>query len=168
MGIGGTIVPYFITEMIAKERVEEIVRGKLKGNMFLVDVTVSPSNSIHVELDDMEGLTIDQCVEVSRHIESSLNRDEEDYSLEVSSPGIDHYFKVNQQFRRNLGRSVQVTTLQGEDWKGKLLEAGENGITMEVEVTEKTENGKKKQKFLKYMQLDYPEIKKAKVIISFK
>ena len=154
--------------MIAKERIEEIIAGKLKEEMFLVDVTVSPSNSIHVEMDAMGGLTIDHCVEMSRHIESCLDREEEDYSLEVSSPGIDQYFKVNLQYRRNLGRQLQVTTLQGEQWKGKLLEAGVEGIVLEAEVTEQVEKGKKKQKMLKAMPLNYSDIKKAKVIISFK
>ena len=136
--------------------------------MFLVDVTVSPSNSIHVEMDAMDGLTIDQCVEMSRHIESFLNRDEEDYSLEVSSPGIDQFFKVNRQFYRNVGRDLQILTLQGDEYKGKLLGAGDSGIILEIQTTEKSESGKKKQKVLKTFPLSYAEIKKAKVIISFK
>ena len=105
--------------------------------MFLVDVTVSPANMIHVELDCMDGLTIDQCVEISRYIENQLDREEEDFGLEVSSPGIDQYFKVNRQFFKNVGRELMVTTLQNEEVKGKLVEAGENGITMEAMVKEK-------------------------------
>ncbi len=154
--------------MIARERVEEIVRGKLKEKMFLVDVTVSPSNSIHVEMDAMDGLTIEQCVEMSRYIESCMDREEEDYSLEVSSPGIDQYFKVDLQYSRNIGRTLLVITHQGEELKGKLLEAGETGILLETEAVEAAEKGKKKHKFLKALPLGYPEIKRAKVIISFK
>jgi len=154
--------------MIARERVEELVRGKLKEKMFLVDVTVSPSNSIHVEMDAMDGLTIDQCVEMSRYIESCIDREEEDFSLEVSSPGIDQYFKVDLQYLRNIGRTLLVITHQGEEFRGKLLEAGESGILLETEVVEPAEKGKKKQKLLKAMPLGYSDIKRAKVIISFK
>jgi len=136
--------------------------------MFLVDVTVSPTNVIHVELDCMEGLTIDHCVEISRYIENQLDREEEDFGLEVSSPGIDQYFKVNRQYQRNVGRELMVTNLQNEEFKGKLVDAGESGITLEILVKEKSEDGKRKQLVKKIRSLSYPEIKKAKVIISFK
>jgi ribosome maturation factor RimP len=154
--------------MIAREKIVNLVNEKLHENMFLVDVTVSPANVIQVELDCMEGLTIDQCVEISRYIENQLDRDEEDFGLEVSSPGIDQYFKVNLQYHRNVGRELMVTTRQNEELKGKLVEAGENGITLEVIVKEKSEDGKRKQMVKINRLLGYPEIKKAKVIISFK
>jgi ribosome maturation factor RimP len=154
--------------MIAREKIVNLVNEKLQENMFLVDVTVSPANVIQVELDCMEGLTIDQCVEISRHIENQLDRDEEDFGLEVSSPGIDQYFKVNLQYHRNVGRELMVTTRQNEELKGKLVEAGESGITLEVHVKEKSEDGKRKQIVKINRSLGYPEIKKAKVIISFK
>jgi ribosome maturation factor RimP len=154
--------------MIGREKIVNLVNEKLQENMFLVDVTVSPANVIHVEVDCMDGLTIDQCVGISRHIESHLDRDEEDFGLEVSSPGIDQYFKVNRQYHRNVGRELMVTTLQDEEFKGRLLEAGESGITLELVMKEKSEDGKGKQMVKKSRSLGYSEIKKAKVIISFK
>jgi ribosome maturation factor RimP len=154
--------------MIEREKIVNLVNGKLRENMFLVDVTVSPANMIHVEVDCMDGLSIDHCVEISRYLENQLDREEEDFGLEVSSPGIDQYFKVIRQYHKNVGRELMVTTLQNEEWKGVLVEAGESGITMEVSVKEKSEDGKKKQVVKKTLSLGYPEIKKAKVIISFK
>jgi ribosome maturation factor RimP len=154
--------------MIEQEKIVRLVNEKLQENMFLVDVTVSPANVIHVELDCMDGLTIDQCVEISRYIENQLNRDEEDFGLEVSSPGIDQYFKVNHQFIKNIGRELMVITLQNEELKGKLIEAGESGIKLEVLVKEKTEGGKKNQTVKRTFSFGYTEVKKAKVIISFK
>jgi ribosome maturation factor RimP len=154
--------------MIEREKIVNLVNEKLQDNMFLVDVTVSPTNVIHVELDCMEGLTIDHCVEISRYIENQLDREEEDFGLEVSSPGIDQYFKVNRQYQRNVGRELMVTNLQNEEFKGKLVDAGESGITLEILVKEKSEDGKRKQLVKKIQSLSYPEIKKAKVIISFK
>jgi ribosome maturation factor RimP len=154
--------------MIAREKIVNLVNEKLQENMFLVDVTVSQGNVIHVELDCIDGLTIDQCVVISRHIENQLDRDEEDFGLEVSSPGIDQYFKVNRQYDRNVGRELMVTTQQNEELKGKLLEAGESGITLELLIKEKSEDGKRKQMVKINQSLGYSEIKKAKVIISFK
>lgn len=153
--------------MIDKEKIAEIVNGKLEENMFLVDVTVSPGNVIHVELDCMGGLSVDQCARISRHIESQLDRETEDFELEVSSPGIDQYFKVKQQYDKNVGRELAVTTTGNEEFRGKLVEAAENGISLEIRVKEKTETGKK-QTATKILSLGFEEIKKAKVIISFK
>jgi ribosome maturation factor RimP len=166
--IGGTIVPYFVTEMIAKEKIESIVSGKLEEKMFLVDVTVNAKNVIHVIIDSMDGLTIDQCVAMSRYIESHFDRQNEDFELEVSSPGVDQYFKVNRQFHKNTGRELEVITREHAEIRGKLTVADEEGITLETETVEATENRKKKQLVKKCLFLKYEDIEKAKVIISFK
>jgi len=160
--------PILLQRMIAKQKIVSLVEEKLENDMFLVDASVSPSNVIHVEIDSFDGLTIDQCVAVSRFIESHLDREEEDFELQVSSPGIDQYFKVKPQYQKNIGRELNVTTQQDAECIGKLIEAGENGISLEVRVKEKPEGGKKKQTVIKTLSLDYENIKKAKVIISFK
>ena len=154
--------------MIAEEKIRELVNSKLRDDLFLVDVRVSPANVIHVELDSMEGITIDQCVEFSRYIQDHLDRDAEDFELEVSSPGIDQYFKVRQQFRKNVGRELSLTSFLNEEYKGRLTDADDKKITLEVLVKEKSENSKKKETVRKTVLFDYDEIKKAKVIISFK
>ena len=110
---GGAIKLLFfvlkILPMIDKNVVTGIVLQWLEGkDYFLVDVTVSPDDKIVVEIDHAEGVWIDDCVELSRYIESNLNRDEEDYELEVGSAGIGQPFKVLQQYVINKGKEVEV------------------------------------------------------------
>ena len=95
--------------MIDKNKVTRIVEEWLEGkDYFLVDVTISPDDKIVVEIDHAEGVWIDDCVELSRYIESKLNRDEEDYELEVGSAGIGQPFKVFQQYTIHVGKDVEV------------------------------------------------------------
>jgi ribosome maturation factor RimP len=166
--LGGTIVPYFITEMIAIEKISEWISEKLDKNMFLVDLRVSADNSISVEIDSYEGISIDACVEMSRHIESHLNRDEEDFALKVSSPGLGQYFKVKQQYVKNVGRELEIVTLDGKEYKGILKEAGERSISVEIEEKEKIDGQKKSQLVKRDFFIDYENINKARVVISFK
>jgi ribosome maturation factor RimP len=154
--------------MIARESIIELVKGKLTGNMFLVDVMVSPSNVIHIEIDNHDGLTIDQCAELNRFIESQLDREAEDFELQVSSPGVGHYFKVNEQFRRNIGHELEIITSGNNSYRGKLIDAGESGIVLEVTTKEKQEGERKPRLVTKMVSFDYADIKKARVIISFK
>lgn len=160
--------PILLQRMIAREKILELVSEVLKDRMFLVDVRVSATNAIHVEIDSYEGLTIDQCVEMSRHIEGHLDREQEDFELQVSSPGIDQYFKVKEQYLKNIGRELEVTTGESTGFKGKLVEADEKGILLEVTQMEKKEGEKKKQAVTRMVPLVYDEIRKAKVVISFK
>lgn len=154
--------------MITKEKIEELVREKLSEELFLVDVNVSPSHVIHVEIDSTKGISIDQCVAVSRHIESHLDRETEDFELQVSSPGVDQYFKVNRQYQRNIGRELDVVTMDGRELRGLLVDAGEEGIVLDVSVKEKKEGMKGKQIVTQRYAFGYQDIKKAKVVISFK
>jgi ribosome maturation factor RimP len=154
--------------MIVRDKIADLVKEKLGKNMFLVDVTVSPANVIRIEIDSFDGLTVNQCVEVSRHIENNLDRETEDFELQVSSPGIDQFFKVNDQYRKNIGHEVEVFTAGNDVYSGKLAEAGENGIVLEVTVKEKHDGERKAQMVTKMVSFDYVDIKKAKVIISFR
>jgi ribosome maturation factor RimP len=160
--------PILLLIMITREKIEELVHQKLKENQFLVDVHVSPTKAIHVEVDSMQGVTIDDCVAISRHIESHLDREEEDFELQVSSPGIDQYFKVNQQFPRNLGRELEVVTHAGGEYRGPLVEASDSGIILEVSSREKMEGERKKQLVTRRLPFAYDDIKRARVVISFK
>ena len=81
--------------MIEKTKIQQLVEEKLDEDMFIVDVSVNERNVIHVFIDSFNGLTIDQCVAISRHVEHSLDRDEEDFELQVSSPGLTESFKVD-------------------------------------------------------------------------
>ncbi|MCL1821420.1 MAG: ribosome assembly cofactor RimP [Prolixibacteraceae bacterium] len=153
--------------MIDKKKIERLAEEKLDENLFLVDVSVSPGNVIRVEIDSYLGLTIEQCVEVSRHIEGSLDRDKEDFELQVSSPGADKPFKVREQYRKNEGREVEVTLNGGDVLKGQLTESGYDGISLLVTSTEKVGGDGKKRQVTTSHAISYKDIKKAKVIISF-
>jgi ribosome maturation factor RimP len=154
--------------MIAVEKISEWINEKLDKNMFLVDLQVSADNSISVEIDSYEGISLDQCIDMSRYIEHHLNRDEEDFALKVSSPGLDQYFKVNQQYHKNIGRELEIATLDDQVFRGRLIDAGEKAIQIEVEVKETIGGQKKSQRVKKMSAVDYDNIKKARVVISFK
>ena len=110
--------------MIEKSIVRGLVEEWLEGrDYFLVDVTVSADDRIVVEIDHAEGVWIEDCVELSRFIESRLSREEEDYELEVGSAGIGQPFKVLQQYVNHVGSEVDVLTADGRKLHGVL-----NGI----------------------------------------
>lgn len=153
--------------MIEKKKIEKLVNEKLDENLFLVDVSVSAANAIHVEIDSYSGLTIEQCVEMSRHIEGNLDREEEDFELQVSSPGAGKPFKVREQYLKNKGRELEVTLNDGNILRGKLEDAGDGSISLLVTTNEKIEGSRKKQLATTLNRIDYKDIKKAKVIISF-
>ena len=154
--------------MIAKAKVLNLVEEKLEDNMFLVDVSVSKNNTIHVFIDSFDGLTIDQCIEISRHVEHNLDREEEDFELQVSSPGLTESFKVKEQYIKYNGREVEVLTLDGDQLKGVMKDVSDEGITLETSKREKVEGHKKKQLIVKKHNLKFDEIKTAKAVISFK
>jgi ribosome maturation factor RimP len=160
--------PILLKTMIDREKILNLVNGKLEENMFLVDVSVNAANVIQVEIDSFTGLTIDQCVAVSRHIEASLDRESEDFELQVSSPGAGQPFKVVEQYRKNQGRELEVTLAGGSVLKGLLAEVIESGIVIETSVKEKPEGSSRKLLVTKKQQVPFEEIEKARVIISFK
>lgn len=136
--------------------------------MFVVDISVNERNVINVFVDSFDGLTIDQCIAISRHVEHSFDRDEEDFELQVSSPGLTENFKVTEQYIKYIGRAVAVKTITEEKLEGLLKEADTEQIVLETSSREKLEGHKKKQLVVKQHQLKYEEIKSAKAVISFK
>lgn len=153
--------------MITESRIRELVEEKLAGSPnYLVDVVISPVNKIMVFLDSDDKISISDCVAVSRHIEGSLNRDEEDFSLDVSSAGMERPLKLVRQYKKRIGRNVDVITTEGIKVEGKLVAADDEAISVETLVKEKV-NGKK-QKIVKTINLNYNQIKETKVKISFK
>ena len=154
--------------MIDKEIVKKLVSEKLDDKMFLVEISVSERNVIHVFVDSYSGLTIDQCVNISRHVEHSLDREQEDFELQVSSPGLSEKFKVKEQYFKYVGRNVDVVTISGSELEGIILNADNEGIELETSSRELVDGHKKKQLVVKQHHLKYDEIKSAKAIISFK
>jgi ribosome maturation factor RimP len=163
----GTLVPCFFA-MISELHIRTLAEQALEGtDAFLVDVHVTPMNKIIVLLDRDGGVGINQCVAVSRFIEKSLDREAEDFELEVSSAGLDQPFKVLRQYQKNIGREVDVKLADGKKIKGNLVSADESGITVQQSVKERIEGRKAKQTVEKTLTFTFPEIKETKVVIKF-
>ena len=154
--------------MIEKARIQKLVEEKLDENMFLVEISVSERNVIHVFVDSFAGLTIDQCVAISRHVEHSLDRDEEDFELQVSSPGLTENFKVIEQYKKYLGKKIEVVHKESSKLEGVILDVNNEGFVLETSGKEKLEGQKKKQLVVKKYLLKYDDIESAKAVISFK
>ncbi|MBC8266398.1 MAG: ribosome assembly cofactor RimP [Flavobacteriales bacterium] len=150
--------------MIAEERVSKLAKEKvLELGGFLVSVKVNPQNGIKVFVDKNEGISIIECLQISRYIESKLDREIEDFQLSVSSPGLSNPFLVQEQYQKNIGKDVVIKLKDGKKIKGKLLAFDEK---LKIE-TSKKEKGKKK--IIKQEKIiSSEEIKETKLIIKFK
>ncbi|HLP73105.1 MAG TPA: ribosome assembly cofactor RimP [Bacteroidales bacterium] len=150
--------------MIAKETIKGIVDEYLKGSdIFLVSIKVSSSNSITVTADRKDGIGIDECVALHRYIESKLNRDVEDYDLQVSSPGLDTPFFVTEQYYKNEGGKVEVTDNEGVKYTGILKNVNNAGFELETEVKIK---GKGKE--MRELSFNFENVKSTRVVLTIK
>ena len=154
--------------MVDKEKIIKLVEEKLDEKMFLVDVLVSKTNIINVFVDSYDGLTIEKCIEISRNVEHNLDRETEDFELQVSSPGLTEGFKVRQQYIKYKDREVEVNTINGEHLEGILKDVNNEEFTLETSKREKVEGHKKKQLIVREHKFKYNEIKSAKAVITFK
>lgn len=154
--------------MINKNEVIKLVNEKLEKGMFLVDIMVTKNNSIKVFVDGFDGITIEKCVEISRNIEHNLNRDEEDFELQVSSPGLTEGFKVFEQYEKYKLKEVEVTTNDDTKISGILKEVNKDSVVVETSIRKKVEGHKKKQLIKKQHILKFKEIQSTKPVISFK
>tara|TARA_Y100000385_G_C12924137_1_gene563894 strand:+ start:391 stop:855 length:465 start_codon:yes stop_codon:yes gene_type:complete len=154
--------------MLNKELITKLVDEFILDNeqIFLVDLKVNLSNQIEVLIDSFDGISIKNCMSLSRHIESSLDRDECDFSLQVASAGLSEPFKVFQQYKKSIGRDVNVSLKGGKALLGKMLDAQEGkGITLET--IRKIKEGKKKKQIIEQQSLSFDQIDKTKIVISF-
>jgi ribosome maturation factor RimP len=155
--------------MIQVDLVRSCLQDELpRRGLFLVDVTVRPGNRITVHADSMKGISIEECIAVSRFIESRFNRETEDYELEVSSPGLENPLKQPEQYQKNLGRWIDVITFDGLKTTGKLVNVSEGSIALEIETIEKDARTRKKVVVKKLFEKRIDEIKAAKIVISLK
>lgn len=153
--------------MITEAQISALINQLLEDrNCFLVTLDIRAGNNILIEIDSLDGIKISDCVEVSKFIENNLDRETDDFELQVSSPGLDKSLKVIQQYKKNVGRGVQVETTEGIHLKGKLLTVNEEIITIETERKEKV--GNKKKTVIEKIELNFNQIKETKIIISFK
>ncbi|WP_421920851.1 ribosome assembly cofactor RimP [Marinifilum sp.] len=154
--------------MIDKKIVLEIVEKEIANtDLFIVELSVSASNTISVMIDSMNGVPISTCIELSRAIEKNFDREIEDFELQVASAGIGQPFQVIQQYHKNIGKDVEVLTTNGMKHKGKLITVGENEIEIEVEEKVKVEGKKKKQIVVSPYSFAFDQIKSTKDIITF-
>lgn len=154
--------------MIEKSVVEKLVEEWLEGkDYFLVDVSVTPDDRIVVEIDHAEGVWIEDCVELSRFIESHLSREEEDYELEVGSAGIGQPFKVLRQYQNHVGKEVEVLTADGKKLRGVLSTVNEEQFEITVSVKKKLEGEKRPRMVEETMAFRYTEVKYTKYLIKF-
>ena len=155
--------------MIDKAKVEALVEQWLEGKeYFLTDLTVTPDDSITVEIDHADGVWIEDCVQLSRYIESHLSRDEEDYELEVGSAGLGQPFKVLRQWQNHVGKHVEVITTDGRKLKGLLREADAQNITLAVRQKVQVEGRKRPITQDVDINLQASEVKSGRYIIDFK
>jgi len=155
--------------MIDKNVVKQLVDEWLQGNdYFLVDIDISQGDKIVIEIDHADGVWIEDCVKLSRFIESRLNRDEEDYELEIGSAGIGQPFKVAQQYVNHIGKEVEVLTEDGRKERGILKSV--EGSDFVVAVNEKVKTEGVKRPILTNVDKTFTmdKIKYTKYLISFK
>lgn len=154
--------------MISEINIKTLTEQKISGTgLFLVDVKVKPANKIEVFVDGPDNVTVEDCVSISRHIETGLNRDLEDFELTVSSPGIDQPFKVISQYQKYIGKEVSALKKDGIKIIGKLMEADKNQIKIETKKTERGEKGKGKQTIIENVTIQLNQIKETKLILPF-
>lgn len=154
--------------MISKEYIEQLINEFLSENegVFLVSLKISGGNQIEVLIDSFENIKMGDCVKLSRHIEGNLDREEEDFGLQVASAGLSEGFKVFQQYQKNVGREVDVKLKGGQKLLGKMISAdADAGIVLETVRKEKI--GKKKQEVVETHTLAFEQIDQTKIVISF-
>ncbi|MBW6501443.1 MAG: ribosome assembly cofactor RimP [Bacteroidales bacterium] len=150
--------------MTDKAEIERLVKEATEGSaIFLVGIRVSTSNRITVLADSKTGITIDECAAIHRHIEKNLDREREDYELQVSSPGLDMPFVVVEQYHKNEGRKVEVVSTEGERFTGLLKNVTPGGFELETEVKVK---GKARE--LKELSFNFDQVKSTRVVFTLK
>ncbi|MBP7985091.1 MAG: ribosome assembly cofactor RimP [Bacteroidaceae bacterium] len=155
--------------MIEKNVVKQLVDEWLQGNdYFLVDINISRDDKIVIEIDHADGVWIEDCVKLSRFIESRLNRDEEDYELEIGSAGIGQPFKVIQQYVNHIGKEVEVLTEDGRKEHGVLKSVDGNDFVVTVKEKVKADGAKRPTLTNVDKTFMMDKIKYTKYLISFK
>lgn len=158
--------------MISKKKVKQLVNERIEeldNGLFIVDLRISSSNRIDVELDKYEGnVSVDDCIRVSRNVEHNLDREEQDFELHVSSSGLDKGLRVFAQYKKNIGRDVKVKRKEGGKIEGTLIEATEEQIIVQNSRKERIEGKKKKETIVEDHIIPMSNVLETKIVISFK
>ena len=156
----------FISTMVdPKEKIISLLEPLLEKDMFLVDMRIKPTNNIKIYIDSDEGLSIEKCIRINRALYKQLEEialfTNGDFSLEISSPGLDEPLKLHRQYVKNKGRKVDITLTEGQIMTGLLMDVNENGVVLKVS------EGKGKKAVEKELDILWNNIKQTKVLISF-
>lgn len=155
--------------MIVKDTVYQLVEEALTDSeSYIVDVIVRPGNQIIVELDNDEGMDLDECIRVNHFIEEHLDREVEDYELEVGSAGVTSPFKILRQYQKNIGNEVEVLTKDGRKFTAVLKDANEDNFTVTTTKRVKLEGEKRKRDVEEDTTYNYADVKYCKYQIRFK
>ena len=138
----------------------------LNESLYLIDLSISVNNKIQVVVDGDLGVALSECIRISRNVNDHLDREEEDFSLEVTTPDIAHPLKVKRQYIKNLNRILKVKTLE-EELEGTLVQADESKIVLNWKAREPKPIGKGKVTVQKTATIEYKDIREAKVKIVF-
>jgi ribosome maturation factor RimP len=157
--------------MISKTKVLELIEerfAELDNGLFLVDLSISKTNQINIEIDKhVGGVSVKDCMAVSRNVEHNLDREEADFELHVSSAGIDRPLRVLAQYVKNIGRTVEIIKNDGAQLEGILKAASDTEIEIETSRIEKIEGKKKKETIVEQIVLPLNTIKETKIVIIF-
>ncbi|MFT4942983.1 MAG: ribosome maturation factor RimP [Flavobacteriales bacterium] len=165
----GQLVPSFYNQNLMREKVTPLLNEALKEHthLFLIDMEIASDNKITVIIDGDEGVRVEDCIAISRAIEHNLDREEEDFSIDVFSAGVSRPLSMPRQYKKNIGRTLQLKTTQGETIEGEITEATDNEVTLEWKAREPKPVGKGKVTVQKKAVLPYTDIVEAKVMVIF-
>lgn len=151
-----------------ESKIRDLVDEALVENesLYLIDLVISSNNKIQVTVDGDNGVNLSECVRISRNVEHNLDRDEEDFSLEVTTPDISHPLKIKRQYKKNINRILKVKT-ELENFEGTLTSVNEEEIELKWKAREPKPIGKGKVTVEKKVTIPYKDIKEAKVKIVF-
>jgi ribosome maturation factor RimP len=153
--------------MVTKDAILKVVEEYANlHELFVVEVLVRKDNHVTVYIDSLNGLQLNDCIKLTRYIEEKFDREAEDYSLEVSSPGLDYPLRLPQQFQKNLNRKLVIALTNGVSIKGILKSY--NKESLEIEYEKISKEGKKKHKEMVIETIPLLSIKEAKVTVVFK
>lgn len=152
-----------------KERVKQLLTEALDENeeLFLIELSFLDENKIYIEVDGDMGVNLKECIRVSRHINNNLDREEEDFGLEVTSPDVANPLKVLRQYQKNIGRVLTVKTKENTKFEGTLVDVKDDEVSLEWKAREPKPIGKGKVTVLKTVEIKYSNILEAKVKIIF-
>lgn len=152
-----------------KQQIEQRLQDFLQGrdDLFLVDLKISAASDVTVILDGDNGVTVQDCLDASRAIEFTMDREVHDFSLQIMSAGLSEPLGIPRQYKKNIGRNLQILTQEDETIEGELIHADNTQIKIQYKYRKPKEIGKGKMDVVKERELLYTQIKKAKVAIQF-